>query len=99
MASALKLASATGTKKTAQVVVLNIALGMAESAGPKAMEGIIGATPLNSQVPFKYRYNPRGQQFVERFAARNGTYTCTSAAAAYTILGSSRISVGIGAGW
>jgi len=85
MANAVKLASATKIKETVQVVVPNLTLGMAESAGAKAMEGVIGATPWTWQVPYKYDY-PRGQEFVESFVAKYGTYPSTSAASAYTIM-------------
>jgi ABC-type branched-subunit amino acid transport system substrate-binding protein len=85
MATALKLADSMNIKANAQVVVPNITLGMAVSAGPKAMEGVIGATPWTWQVPYKFNY-PQGQAFVERYAAKYETYPSTSAASAYTIL-------------
>ena len=85
MSTALKLATSTRIKDTAQVVVPNITLGMARSAGPKAMEGVIGATPWTWNVPAKYDY-PQGKEFVEEFTDRYGTYPSTSAASAYTIL-------------
>ena len=85
MANAVKIATAVGIKQTAQVVVPNLELGMADSAGAKAMEGVIGATPWTWRVPYQYDY-PRGKQFVEGFAAKFGTYPSTSAASAYTIL-------------
>ena len=85
MATALKLASSMKLKDKAQIVVPNITLGMAVSAGPEAMEGVIGATPWTWQVPYKYNY-PRGKQFVEKFNDNYLTYPSTSAASAYTIL-------------
>lgn len=85
MATALKLANSMKLKDTAQIVVPNITLGMAVSAGPDAMEGVIGATPWTWQVPYKYDY-PRGKAFVETFTDRYLTYPSTSAASAYTIL-------------
>ena len=85
MSTALKLAKTLELSDSAQVVVPNITLGMAISAGPKAMEGVIGATPWTWQVPYRYDY-PRGQEFVEKFASRYDTYPSTSAASAYTIL-------------
>ena len=85
MANALKIANTLKIKETAQIVVPNLTLGMAESAGPKAMEGVIGATPWSWQVPFKYDY-PKGQQFVDNFVAKYKTYPSTSGASAYTIL-------------
>ena len=85
MATALKLATTTKLKETAQVVVPNITLGMAQSAGPDAMEGVIAATPWEWEIPYQYNYS-KGQVFVESFAAKYGTYPSTSAASAYTIL-------------
>lgn len=85
MATALKLAASTGVKDTAQVVVPNITLGMAESAGPEAMAGVVGATPWEWEIPYKYNFE-KGKEFVEKFAGKYGTYPSTSAASAYTIL-------------
>lgn len=85
MSTAIKLANAMKLKDTAQIVVPNITLGMAENAGPEAMEGVIGAAPWTWEVPYKYNY-PRGQEFVEKFADRYVTYPSSSAASAYTIL-------------
>ena len=85
MATALKLANSMKLQEKAQIVVPNITLGMAVSAGPEAMEGVIGATPWTWQVPFKYDY-PQGKEFVEKFTGRYLTYPSTSAASAYTIL-------------
>ncbi len=85
MSTALKLASTMKLKDAAQIVVPNITLGMAVSAGPKAMEGVIGATPWTWEVPGKYHF-PQGQEFVDNFADKYGTYPSTSAASAYTIL-------------
>jgi branched-chain amino acid transport system substrate-binding protein len=85
MAQALKLATALNMKSTVQIVVPNVTLGMADSAGAKAMEGVIGATPWEWQVPYRYDY-PQGKAFVEKYVAKYGTYPSTSAASAYTIL-------------
>jgi len=54
MEIALKMASKWGMKKTAQIVVPNITLGMAEGAGPANMEGVIAATPWAWRVPYQY---------------------------------------------
>jgi len=67
------------------VVVPNLTLGMAESAGPKAMEGIIGALPWCWEIPYIYSYE-KGIRFVEKFASKYNRYPCTSSASAYTIL-------------
>ena len=78
MSTALKLANSMKLKNTAQIVVPNMTLGMAVSAGPEAMEGVIGATPWTWQVPYKYDYS-RGKEFVEKFTDRYLTYPSTSA--------------------
>lgn len=85
MVTALKLATTLKMKEKVNIVVPNITLGMAIGAGPDAMEDVIGATPWTWQVPYQYGY-PRGQEFVERFVAKYGSYPSTSAASAYTIL-------------
>ncbi len=86
MSVALKLATKMGLKDKIQgVVVPNLTLGMAESAGPKTMEGVIGALPWCWQVPYMYNYG-KGRKFVENFASKYGAYPSTSAASAYTIL-------------
>ncbi|CAK0779307.1 branched-chain amino acid transport system substrate-binding protein [Gammaproteobacteria bacterium] len=84
MAEALKRATAMGLKKTMAIVVPNLTLGMAESAGPKIMEDVVGATPWEWVVPYQYGYEG-GKKFVEKFAAKYGSYPSTSAASAYTI--------------
>ena len=85
MSTALKLANSMKLQEKAQIVVPNITLGMAVSAGPEAMAGVIGATPWTWRVPYKYNY-PQGKEFVEKFTDRYLTYPSTSAASAYTIL-------------
>jgi ABC-type branched-subunit amino acid transport system substrate-binding protein len=85
MADALIAATGMGLKNNMAVVVPNLTLGMAEAAGPKAMEGVVGAVPWEWNVPYKYNYE-RGKKFVEAFAAKYNTYPSTSAASAYTIL-------------
>jgi ABC-type branched-subunit amino acid transport system substrate-binding protein len=85
MANALKLATNMGLKGKMDIVVPNLTLGMAESAGAKAMEGVVGALPWCWKVPYMYNYS-KGREFVEKFAARYNSYPSTSAASAYTIL-------------
>lgn len=85
MAKALKMALNLGLKQSMAVVVPNLTLGMAESAGAEVMEGVVGALPWSWQVPYKYNYE-RGIKFVQDFARRYNTYPSTSAASAYTIL-------------
>ena len=85
MARAVKLASGMGLKKRMDIVVPNITLGMAESAGPKAMEGVVGALPWFWKLPYIYNYT-KGKTFVQKFADKYKSYPSTSAASAYTIL-------------
>jgi ABC-type branched-subunit amino acid transport system substrate-binding protein len=85
MAKAVKLATEMGLKNKMHIVVPNITLGMAESAGPKIIEGVVGALPWFWKIPYIYNY-PKGKAFVESFAARYKSYPSTSAASAYTIL-------------
>jgi branched-chain amino acid transport system substrate-binding protein len=86
MAKALNLAYDMGIKDRVQAVVVpNLTLGMAESSGPKIMEGVIGALPWCWKVPYIYDYQ-KGKDFVEKFVRRYGNYPSTSAASAYTIL-------------
>jgi ABC-type branched-subunit amino acid transport system substrate-binding protein len=85
MAKAVKLATEMGLKDKMNIVVPNITLGMAESAGPKTIEGVVGALPWCWKIPYLYNY-PKGKAFVESFTARYKSYPSTSAASAYTIL-------------
>jgi ABC-type branched-subunit amino acid transport system substrate-binding protein len=85
MAMGIRQATAMGLKGEMEIVVPNLTLGMAESGGPKVMEGVLGALPWTWQVPYKYNY-PQGKEFVEKFAARYNRYPSTSGASAYTIL-------------
>jgi ABC-type branched-subunit amino acid transport system substrate-binding protein len=70
---------------TAQIVVPNLTLGMAEDAGPENMAGVLGSLPWSWNIPGKYGF-ARGQAFVEAFASKYNRYPCTSGASAYTIL-------------
>jgi ABC-type branched-subunit amino acid transport system substrate-binding protein len=85
MVYAIRQATAMGLKSSMQIVVPNLTLGMAEDAGPRVMEGVIGALPWCWQVPYKYNY-AGGKEFVEKFAAKYNRWPCTSGASAYTIL-------------
>jgi ABC-type branched-subunit amino acid transport system substrate-binding protein len=85
MAKAVKMATKMGLKNKMDIVVPNLTLGMAESAGPKVMEGVVGALPWFWKVPFNENY-PKGKAFVESFAEKYQSYPSTSAASAYTIL-------------
>ncbi len=86
MARALTMLEEMGLKKKFQAIVVpNLTLGMATSAGPKVMEGVIGAVPWSWNVPFRYNYS-KGKKFVEKFAERYHSYPSSSAGSAYTIL-------------
>jgi ABC-type branched-subunit amino acid transport system substrate-binding protein len=85
MADAVKLATEMGLKKKMSIVVPNLTLGMAASAGPKVMEGVVGALPWSWKVPYTYNY-AKGKAFVEDFANKYKSYPSTSAASAYTIM-------------
>ncbi len=85
MSSAIRQATIQGLKAKMQIVVPNLTLGMAESGGPKVMEGVIGALPWSWKVPYEYNYSA-GMIFVEKFGKRFGRYPSTSGASAYTIV-------------
>ena len=85
MVNAVRQAATMGLKATMQIVVPNLTLGMAEGAGPRTMEGVIGAVPWCWNIPYAYNY-PRGKEFVESFAVRYDRYPSSSAASAYTIV-------------
>ncbi len=85
MSTAIRHATILGLKNHIQIVVPNLTLGMAESGGPKVMEGVVGAVPWCWQVPYVYNY-PKGKTFVESFKARYGRYPSSSGGSAYTIL-------------
>ena len=57
MSKALSLATEMGLKERMEAVIVpNLTLGMAQSAGPRVMEDVIGALPWCWQIP--YKYNP-----------------------------------------
>lgn len=85
MAEAVTIATQMGLKRNMAVVVPNLTLGMAESAGPKVMEGVVGALPWSWKVP-ELTGSQAGMAFVKSFSDRYGSYPSTSAASAYTIL-------------
>lgn len=85
MVNTINMANGMGLKKTMQLVVPNLTLGMAEDAGPVSMEGVLGALPWAWNIPYKYNF-PEGKRFVERFAERHKRYPCTSGASAYVIV-------------
>lgn len=85
MSTAIRQATILGLKKTCQIVVPNLTLGMAENGGPKVMEGVVGAVPWCWKLPYDYDF-PNGKRFVEAFERRYGRYPSSSGASAYTIV-------------
>ncbi|HVS53877.1 MAG TPA: ABC transporter substrate-binding protein [Opitutaceae bacterium] len=85
MVGALRQAALQGVKATTPIIVPNLTLTMAEAAGPKIMEGVIGAVPWDWSVPYKYDY-AGGKAFVEAYAKKYNRYPCTAGASAYTIV-------------
>ena len=85
MVKAIREARKQGFDQSKTIIVPNLTLGMAEDAGPEAMEGVIGATPWMYQVPLK-EHMARGKLFVDKFAAKYQRFPDTPAASAYTIL-------------
>ena len=85
MANAVTIATKMGLKRKMAIVVPNLTLGMAESAGAKVMEDVVGALPWAWTVPARVN-SEKGQQFVDNFSKRYDSYPSTSAASAYTIL-------------
>ena len=85
MVNAVNMAAGRGMKDRMQIVVPNLTMAMAETAGAKNMAGVLGAVPWSWKVPYKYNY-PRGIKYVEDFSAKYHRYPSTSGASAYTIV-------------
>lgn len=85
MALALRTVHSMGLKDRMTIIVPNLTLAMAKTAGSGIMEGVIGAVPWSWQVPYRYDH-ARGKAFVETFVQRNGGYPTSSAASAYSIV-------------
>ena len=85
MVNAINMAAGRGLKQRMQIVVPNLTMAMAEAAGSKNMDGVLGAVPWYWKIPYKYDYQ-RGIKFVEEFSAKYDRYPCTSGASAYTIV-------------
>lgn len=85
MIESIRLATSMGMKETMEIVVPNLTLAMAEGAGPKVMQGVVGALPWDWCIPYKYNFEG-GKKFVEAFASKYNRYPSTSGASAYTIL-------------
>ncbi len=82
---ALKQAQKLKLKEKMQIVVPNLAIGLAELSGAIPMEGVVGALPWMWKVPFKYHYK-KGIEFVKKFSKIYNRYPSTAGASAYTIL-------------
>lgn len=82
---ALKQAYEMGLKKNVQIVIPHITLDVAMEVGPEVMEGIVGTTYWDWQVPYKFNY-PKGKAFVENFAKKYNRYPSKTGAPAYVIL-------------
>ncbi len=85
MSTAIRIATLAGLKTTCQIVVPILELGLAESAGPKVMQDVIGTVDWNWQVPYAYQYD-KGIAFTEKFTSRYDRYPCWGASTAYTAL-------------
>jgi len=85
MGEALNLAVKLGLKHSMDIIVPNLTLGMAESAGPKVMENVVGAVPWAWRIPELKNFE-RGKKFVADFAETYRSYPSSSAASAYSIL-------------
>ncbi len=85
LATTIRLATLTGLKKRSQIVVPLLELGLAEGAGPKVMEDVIGTSDWNWKVPYKYNHM-RGKAFVEKFVEQYNRYPDWAASLAYTNL-------------
>ncbi|OGV67590.1 MAG: hypothetical protein A2498_16005 [Lentisphaerae bacterium RIFOXYC12_FULL_60_16] len=85
MTRAVRIAHEMGIKQHTQIIGPNLTSVMAESAGPEAMEDVMGTVQWCWNVPYDYNY-PRGREFVEAFAKYYGRYPGAGAASAYTIL-------------
>ncbi|MBM95815.1 MAG: branched-chain amino acid ABC transporter substrate-binding protein [Oceanospirillaceae bacterium] len=85
MATALEIAYKMGLRDKMQIVVPNLTLGMAKSAGAGLLEGIVSTVPWCWRVPSMYGFE-KGKKFVEDFSDRFQMYPSTSAATAYTIV-------------
>ena len=85
MSTAIRLATLAGLKKRSQIVVPLLELGLAEGAGPKVMEDVIGTSDWNWKVPYAYNYT-KGKAFVEKFIEQYNRYPGWAASVAYTNL-------------
>ncbi len=87
MARALTMLEEMGLKKNFQAILVpNLTLGMAVSAGPKVMEDVIGALPWCWKVPFENKKYTKGKEFVTKYVNKYYSYPSSSAGSAYTIL-------------
>jgi ABC-type branched-subunit amino acid transport system substrate-binding protein len=85
MVQGIQEATKAGIKAKTQIVVPNLTLGMAESAGLENMEGVLGALDWAWRIP-ELTNSASGKEFVKNFSAKYNRYPCCSGGAAYTIL-------------
>ncbi|MBN1823222.1 MAG: substrate-binding protein [Endomicrobiales bacterium] len=85
MVMAIREATAQGLKDKTHIVVPNLTLAMAKGGGPRVMSGVLGALDWFWNIPYKYNY-PKGKAFVEKYAAKYGSYPGSSANYCWNIL-------------
>jgi branched-chain amino acid transport system substrate-binding protein len=83
--TAIRLGTLAGLKKSAQFVVPIVTLNMAEGAGPRVFEGVIGQLPWAWNVAFEKNHE-NGKKYVENFSQKYGRYPDWGGWSAYTIL-------------
>lgn len=79
---AISIATEMGLKDISVIMVPILELAIAEGAGPKVMEGVIGTADFVWQVPYKYDYK-KGIDFVKKFKKKYNRYPCWGASSAY----------------
>ncbi len=85
LSSALRIAHNAGIKERMKIVVPNLSLGIARSAGADAMEGVYGTTPWSWQVPYVYSFK-KGQDFIAQYVKAYQEYPSYAAATAYSMV-------------
>ncbi|WP_240339528.1 ABC transporter substrate-binding protein [Marinobacter sp. BW6] len=68
---ALQVAYEMGLKDKVQIILPNIALGIAQAVGATILEGVISTTPWEWTIPYQLDFSC-GQEFVEAFTQENG---------------------------
>lgn len=83
MSYAIRYATMMGLKNEMQIIVPILELSLAEKAGLKVMEGVVGASDWNWKVPFEFNYE-KGKAFVEKYSNKYKRYPCWGASTTYT---------------